>query len=376
MNTIKVSNLESGMMFDQPVYIDEENILVPEKIPLKSKDIERLLKWGIETVQTDGDVIDEEALKRQEEQIRKLTEEKTETRLRKLYLSSVDGLNKVFEAVKGNQKPTVEEIDQIVNSLFPVIRESSDIMINLTLRDEEEADRWARGSVNCMILSVVIGLHLRMPTHRLIHLALGALLHDIGMMRIQPGILNKKGNLSRDDIHQIRTHTLHSYKIITKELGYPEEIGMIALQHHERWDGKGYPRRLNGKGIMLSSRIVSVTDAFEAMSRDRPYRNSMIGYTAMRQLLNDNSRRFDSDILRVFIKSMGIYPVGSIVILNNGAIGQVTKIHGDAPLRPVLNILLDESGRKINTKEIDLLGTQTLFIARALNPKELQGSAK
>jgi len=108
----------------------------------------------------------------------------------------------------------------------------------------------------------------------------------------------------------------------------------------------------------------------------KPYRNSMIGYAAMKALLSDNSRRFDPDILKAFIKSMGIYPLGSTVLLNNAAIARVVETHPDAPLRPKLRVIVDEFGKRYERDEgdlVDLIAEKTLFIARAIDPKELVG---
>ena len=121
---------------------------------------------------------------------------------------------------------------------------------------------------------------------------------------------------------------------------------------------------------------MSVGDAFEAMISTRPYRNSMIGYQAMRQLLNDNSRRFDSNVLKVFIKTMGIYPIGSIVLLNDSSIGRVTIGHQDAPLRPNIKIIIDSEGNKTGADAtfINLLKEKDLYITKAINPDEIKSS--
>jgi hypothetical protein len=100
----------------------------------------------------------------------------------------------------------------------------------------------------------------------------------------------------------------------------------------------------------------------------------MIGYQAMKNLLSDNSRRFDPDVLKSFIRIMGIYPIGSIILLNNKAIARVAEIHKDAPLRPLIRMLIDENGKAYEKDEgalIDLLSEKSLFIARALDPKEI-----
>jgi HD-GYP domain-containing protein (c-di-GMP phosphodiesterase class II) len=150
-------------------------------------------------------------------------------------------------------------------------------------------------------------------------------------------------------------------------------VGLIVLQHHERWDGEGYPRHLSGADIDIGARIVSVSDAFEAMVSQKPYRNSMMGYQAMKNLLSDNLRRFDPDVIKAFIQTMGIYPIGSIILLNNGAMARVVDVQGTAPLRPKIKILIDEFGKVFKQDEgddIDLLVEKSLFIAKAVDPKE------
>ncbi|HYW83169.1 MAG TPA: HD domain-containing phosphohydrolase, partial [Spirochaetia bacterium] len=142
--------------------------------------------------------------------------------------------------------------------------------------------------------------------------------------------------------------------------------------HHERWDGQGYPRKLKGEDINLAARIVAVADSYIAMINNRPHRNSMIGYSAMKNVLSDNGRHFDPKILKVFLESMGIYPIGSIVQLNNSAIGRVVQTHSEAPLRPTVELIIDEYGNKLGEREvIDLLAKKGTFIVKAVDAKAL-----
>jgi HD-GYP domain-containing protein (c-di-GMP phosphodiesterase class II) len=169
----------------------------------------------------------------------------------------------------------------------------------------------------------------------------------------------------------MQTHPLHTYRILTREIRCPEELGRIALQHHEHWDGQGYPGKAAGNNIDIGARILSVADAFEAMSSKKSYRNSMVAYEAMKNLLSDNQSRFDPSVLKAFVRIMGIYPIGSIVVLNDGSVGRVTGVRSEAPLRPKVRILQDKAGNKLpEGEDIDLLAGKTLFITRALNSRE------
>jgi HD-GYP domain-containing protein (c-di-GMP phosphodiesterase class II) len=375
MKKIAVDNLRAGMKFDQPVYIDGENILVPAEIRITEKDISRLRKWEIESVQTAGSVIDEEEERKTKEQtIHDLKESRTYKELLQIYLAAIKQINILFATMKQGRRVTTKEFNKVAELLYQTVKRCPTEMTGITIRTDKNHQGLAVSSVNCAILALVTGMNLELDTAKLHSLAVGALLHDIGMLKMPDTILNKTGDLHEAEYKTIYTHTVHSYNIITKELGYPEDIGLIALQHHERWDGKGYPHQISGEQIYILARIVSLVDSFEAMVRDKPYRDSMIGYSAMRQILNDNSRRFDSGIVKVFLKSMGIYPVGSVVILNDGSIGSVIRTHASVPLRPVVRILMDSGGKRYDNEDgetIDLLETKTLFIVRAINPREL-----
>ncbi|RKX74107.1 MAG: HD-GYP domain-containing protein, partial [Spirochaetes bacterium] len=346
-------------------------------VPIKQKDIDRLKRWNIGEVQSDGQVIDEAAEKDQKlKQFDEILAPPLDKELNELYLSSIEKMDTIYQNIKKGVKVKTDEIDDIINQLLPLIKDKQDEIISQIVSTIYERSQYAISAVNCMILSSMVAMKLKIPSHRLFHLSIAALLHDIGMIKVPEKILNKKEALSEEERKVIKTHPIYTYRIIIKTLMYPEEVGQIALQHHERWDGKGYPKGLSGKNIKLAARILSVADAFEAMISIRPYRNSMIGYRAMRELLNDNSRRFDSDILKIFIRIIGIYPIGSIVLLNNSSIGRVTATHIGAPLRPVVKIIIDSRGKPLleKEKEVDLLQERKYFITRALSPEELKKS--
>jgi HD-GYP domain-containing protein (c-di-GMP phosphodiesterase class II) len=376
---IALDQIVPGSRFSEDVYIDEKNLLVPANIAVKQKDIDVLKRWGVAFVVTEGALVDEDAPSQAASEGAAATKLKPQgfSGSRELYLrytELVDRLSQIFDKIRKKEAIETKAVDQIAQGVLALVREERDSAIAAILGSLVKGSNLARAGVNTAILSSVIGLTLKLPPYRLAYLASGALLHDAGMLRIPDSIVKKKGGLSEDEAQKIRAHPLLSYRIITKELMYPDDVGLVGLQHHERWDAEGYPRKTTGEEIDVLARIVSVADAFEAMVSEKPYRNSMIGYAAMKALLSDNSRRFDPDILKAFIKSMGIYPLGSTVLLNNAAIARVIETHPDSPLRPRLRIIVDEFSKRYEGDEgdsVDLVAEKTLFIARALDPKEL-----
>ena len=374
MKNIKVSDLKPGMKFTAPVYLDGENLLVPEKIEVKEKDIKRLVRWNITEVQTEGELIDRNDISSDLDIKVTIGDHK----ILELYEKSINDLDNIFTIVRNNEPVSSEDIDSIVTVMLSLLNSKPEELRLLTITPHKTKNILAQSSLNTMILAMLIGIQMKMISHKLLHLSVAALLHDIGMTKIPESLLSKKGELTQQELLTIKSHTILSYKLITKTFKYPEEVGRIAMFHHERWDGKGYPKGLKGNEIPVASRILSIADAFEAMVRERPYRDSMIGYKAIKEILKDNSRRFDSVIIKLFIKSMGLYPVGSIVILNNGTIGRVKSIHQESPLRPVVEMIMTPEGRIIkenNRKEIDLFADKTVFIVRAINLNELKKKA-
>jgi HD-GYP domain-containing protein (c-di-GMP phosphodiesterase class II) len=415
MKKVAVKTLKAGLAFSAPVYIEGNNLLVPAGVAIRKKDIDRLTSWGIETVETDGEPISAEAAKaekapaagkadqapkkeaaekadapapdkaaageaqpveapKKKSSLISLSEVQENKGAYRMYMDLIERLDEVCTSIATGISVEARAIDNITSRLLQAIREQRDSIIGYILGGEVSGHEMAKSSVNTAILSALIAVEMKQPNHKVMQVVTGALLHDVGMLRLPKEIVDKKGGLSASELQRIQAHPLYAYKIVNKELLYPEDIAVVVLQHHERWDGEGYPRRISGAAIDMGARIVSVADAFEAMVSQKPYRNSIMGYQAMKNLLSDNSRRFDPDVLKAFIQTMGIYPIGSIVLLNSGALARVVEVQGAAPLRPKIRILIDEFGKVFKQDEgdiIDLLTEKSIFIARAVDPKEV-----
>jgi HD-GYP domain-containing protein (c-di-GMP phosphodiesterase class II) len=403
MKKVLVKDIKEGTIFSSPVYIEGNNLFVPAGIAVRKKDIARLNSWGIESLETDGEPVTHAAKEKKAEgelsaesstsKTAPKTQEKTtagqkkqsvitlpdangNTSTYRSYMDLIERMDAVCENIRTGIAVEARSIDNITGRLLQAVRNQRQSYIGFILGAAVKDRNMAKNLVNTAILSALIALELKVPNHKVLQVVTGALLHDVGMLRMPKEIVEKKGGLSAAELQRIQAHTLYTYKIVNKEFLYPEDVGLIVLQHHERWDGEGYPRRLAGKAIDLGARIVSVADAFEAMVSHKPYRNSMMGYQAMKNLLSDNLRRFDPDVIKAFIQTMGIYPIGSIVLLNNGAVARVEEVVASAPLRPKVKILIDEFGKVFSQDEgeqIDLLVEKSFFIARAIDPKEIAG---
>jgi HD-GYP domain-containing protein (c-di-GMP phosphodiesterase class II) len=207
------------MKFDQPVFIEGDNILVPAGVAIKDKDIERLSRWDIEDVYTDGQEIKEAVT----DAAAKLKDTqawlpKKEEKSRRIYRSAVDKVDAIFQDVTDGTYLNHEPIDSVVKEMLDVLRQSKNEMIQLILLGEWIERRLSVSAINCMIVSAVIGSTMRLASHRLLQLATGGLLHDIGMLKVEREILEKQGRLSPDELNRMRAHPVMGYQIISKEM--------------------------------------------------------------------------------------------------------------------------------------------------------------
>jgi len=371
MKKIKASSLKPGMRFSKAVLIDEDTVLVQPEIPLKQREIDLLAKWGVEQVMTDGDLIGGRVVEGAGGQGAGTAT--PERRSLRMYVNAVKQLDQVFEDIKAGSKVSHDAIDSVAGDVINEVESDRESLIRYVLLGGENIGKLSASSVNGAILATIMGRTMKLLSFKLVQLTTGALLHDVGMLKVDEAIVGKKGALTPEEIRQVRTHPVHGYSIVLKVLRYPEEVASVALLHQERWDGRGYPRRLKGEEIPLGARVVAVADAFEAMVNRRAYRNQVIGYKAIKGILSDNGRHFDPQVLKAFLSSMGIHPVGSLVLLNDSSVGRVVANNGQAPMRPRLELIVDSSGQRIaEPVPLDLLTHKELFIAKPVDPGELE----
>jgi HD-GYP domain-containing protein (c-di-GMP phosphodiesterase class II) len=387
MNIISTDSLRVGQVFSEPVYSEGENLLVPALIPLLQRDIDFLYTWGIDDVLTEGYLLsDEEVVALTKEPVKHVNLVDVELSISDVqknsgpyrsYKSLIEKLDGVFVGIKSGVDIEMRVIDNISGQLLKDLRDNPNNFVGFILGGEVMGHELAKSSVNTAILSALTAQELRLPNHKILNIVSGALLHDIGMIRLSKGITEKKGGLSDAEFEQIKSHTVHSSKIVSKELFGNNEVNLIALHHHERWDGKGYPDKLTGNAIDMGARIVSVADAFEAMVSKKSYRESIVGYQAVKNMLADNARRFDPAVIMAFTKIMGIYPIGSIIRLNDESVARVLSVNSNAPMRPIVEILISKAGKIYRSgagEVIDLLAEKSLFIKKAMDPAEFSGT--
>ncbi len=383
LRKILVDDLRPGMRFDKPLYIDNNNILVGANVSIKESDIKKLIKWGIVEIETAGDVISSETELKLAEKIsstisgdaNKIIEEynqliKKRKTLIEIHKKACNAVEKIYSSIRRNEEFTLDKLEESLEDIIGILEENYNIFLFLYGLDEGK-DFLVAHSVNVTFYALLIGIALKYSRKQLGELGLGTLLIDAGMVKVPTYITYKQSNLTDQEYNMIKTHPLHGYKALRQLGNVSEEMTVVAVQHHEQYDGKGYPRGLRGNQINEYARIAAIADSYEALISNRSYRKRQFFYHAMRNLLSSGINKLDPVIMRVFLARMSVYPIGSIVELSDGRTALVIGSDPQKPLRPIVKLIFDEKRKRIeDTIIINLLEEASLYIVKALDEEE------
>lgn len=226
-------------------------------------------------------------------------------------------------------------VDHMVNS---VDRNPDGLVAISQLKDA--AQYTSLHSIRTCILALSFGRHLAFTKDQLKLLGLGALLHDIGMVRVPTEIVEKPVGLTEEEFEVMKSHVREGVEVLHNSKGFPSEAMQLIEQHHERHDGSGYPDRLTGDHIGMSGSISAIVDVYDAITSQRIYRGGISAEDALKRMYEWRQKDFHAELVEEFIKCMGIFPIGSLVELNTGGIGVVVTINRTRRLKPKVAMVL------------------------------------
>jgi len=288
-----------------------------------------------------------------------------------IYSSAIRFLQHVKESVVRNSAFTIEPA---VNLIAQITRtpELIDKIYPLTIHATQDEDYNISHQVNTMLYALKMGKGLSFTGRKLAELALAALFHDVGMFKIPEKITGKFGKLTDDDLALIKQHPEFGRKILKNYEGEHPVLAEVAYQHHERESGQGYPRGLSGPQIIEFSKIISIIDSYEAMTHNRPYRKALMQAFSAKELIKSKNSLFAPNVIKIFLKEISLYPLGSYVRLNNRAIGKVIATDQSRPLRPDVQIIFDAEGNRVIEDVVLKLDENPIFyIQDSISDEEL-----
>lgn len=260
----------------------------------------------------------------------------------------------------------IEEADHVVSDMVDVALTEGDVAIH-AISQQNESDY--QHNMNTMVLSLMLSKTLDLSHEDAHTLGIAALFHDIGKLKIQPSILNKATPLTSAETEILQAHTVIGAQLAL-DAGLSEQIAQIILSHHELMDGTGYPKQLAGENIDLLSRIVCLVNAYDNLCNPQDVNQAKTPYEALAYLFAHQRHQYDEVILKRMIKTLGIYPPGSMVQLSSGMYANVISGNVNHPLRPF--VMLHEINKTNGEPTvIDLREEPTMNISICLRPNQL-----
>lgn len=267
-------------------------------------------------------------------------------------------------------------VKEVVSEMAESIIRNPDAMV--VLSQLKEADEYtALHSLRVCILALTFGRHLDFNREELNLLGIGALLHDVGKMRVPSDVLNKPGRLTDAEFELMKSHVPEGVKILNKAEGIPGASIQVAAQHHERYSGGGYANGIAGDRIGTFGLISGIVDCYDAITSDRVYHSGMSPYEALTKMYSWRNSDFHPGLIEQFIQCMGIYPVGSLVELSDGSVGVVINVNRRRRLRPRVALVLDSEKKHYPLAKIVNLtdleeedGKSEISIVKVLQPGE------
>lgn len=263
------------------------------------------------------------------------------------YAESVNVAREALTGVRLGRAVSMRRVKRAVQKIVDqVLNNESSIMGMTVLRDYDQYT--FAHSVNVSIFSIALGKKLGLKKLELYELGVGALMHDIGKVRMPIELTTKPGHLVDAEWEQIREHPTEGLLTLLEMRGMgeiPFRAMLTAYEHHMKIDQTGYPRSIRKRDPTLFSRIVAIADGFDAATSKRSYQDKpWLPDAVLREMRDNRSRGFDPLLVKAFISMTGFYPVGSVVILDSFEVGIVTAANQDAPNQPVVKVIFDDMG--------------------------------
>lgn len=263
-------------------------------------------------------------------------------------------IHNIMSDVRLGKQVQVEAVEPIVEQMTESILRNSGALLSLC-RVKNKDDYTFQHSVSVCALLVTFCHATGLDAQTIHHAGIGGLLHDIGKVRMPDNILNKPGQLTADEFAIMKNHVVESKAILEATPGISEISMQIAHQHHERHDGSGYAQGLKGDEISEMGRMAAICDVYDAITSNRVYHKGMAPHEALRKIFEWSKFHFDPLLVQQFVRAIGIYPVGTLVMLESGRIGIVLEQAAGNLLQPLIKVFFDsKSGQNIAHQEVDL----------------------
>ncbi len=351
MRQVSVNSLTIGDILGKTIFSSSGRILLGKGVKLTSLFIAKLRDMGISILYIEddrfNDVIVEDVISEEHRR------------------DAMEILEKSTRSVQLGKNLDSFELKKVISNIVEEILFKKDILVIMMDMRSKDNQMFAH-SVNVCVLSTVLGKALFLDREKLETLAIGAILHDIGKVKLDPKLFNLDGDLTPEEGELLKTHTTLGFEDLKKRKDLNLIIAHIAFQHHEHMNGTGYPRHLKEGEIHPLAQIVAIADFYDKFTSDHSAEKRIMPHEACEILMGLAGTLYPLEMVRLFLKNIAAYPTGVTVQLNTGEIGVVVDQNLSMPARPVVRVF-DESEFGQNViKEYDMVEKRTIFIDKVL----------
>ncbi|HVV99441.1 MAG TPA: HD domain-containing phosphohydrolase, partial [Planctomycetaceae bacterium] len=280
------------------------------------------------------------------------------------YAGSVRQVEDLFETLKQGGRSDGSSVVAVAQD--SINQMSSDFDLFVAFGAQAQANKYPYNhSLQTSMLATAIGAQMDLNERSLEELAMGCLIHDVGMLKLRKQVLESNRTLDQIEFLEITKHPTYTFELVRNMQLLPIGSRMVAYQMHERWNGSGYPCQKRGEKIHPFSRIAAISDVFVALISPRPHRAGLLPARAMEEILRGVPKGlYDADTARGLLRTLSLFPIGSFVHLSDGSPGKVIRTNRDDYTRPVVEVWLPEEQRFAHV--IDLADERDLYVERPL----------
>jgi len=275
----------------------------------------------------------------------------------------------ILDRLASGQQVSNESVRNIVTKFVKLFHTDRDILLNISSKKSTDTDYIYSHSLNVCLLAINIAAAYGYNENQITEIAMGALLHDAGMLLIPKAIRYNPNRPTNDEWYEIQKHPMLGLYLLERIPHLPKAVSLVAYQCHERENGKGYPKQRSSRLIHNYAKIVAVADIFEALSSPRSYREANLPYKAIETVIKMTRQGLISgEFVKAFLEYTSLFPIGSIVELSNNCLGKVVQSNGMSFAKPKVCILTDSKGNLLSQEKQfieDLAANTNLQITKA-----------
>ncbi len=284
--------------------------------------------------------------------------------------ATVTAVDNFLNTIAAGEPFHLDEIEKRATEMALNLQEG-DYLFMKGLSSRRSQKEMPEHSVNVAIVSIKVAFGMRLPFDKVVEVGVAALVHEVGMLRVPQEVLTKKGELTPMEFQMIKQHPLHGKAILEVIADEHPYLPTAVSQEHERWNGNGYPLGLKEDDIHIYAQIIGIADTFVALTHHRHYKDNFIAYKAIQSIIERRNKDFSARLIKALIDVISIFPVDSLVKLNDGNMARVIKTNKAYPVRPVIKTIRDMHGEPIpDGKTIDLSQEPMIYIVSPVLDEE------